>query len=923
MLLSLNLAAFGFAITRLLWSNVDNSGALLVNLGWALYNVVILGATTAIAWEARQRRQRVRLDAPIPITMRLSSGKTITGRTANISPAGLAIEARGVRVNEGDLVGFSFDGQDSECSFSGRIVRRQHSMLCIEFDRLDTYQEEVLTRALYSRADSWLNWRTQRGSDRPLRSFLQILGISLRALALVPKGLFGRGLPEQPSSQELPQRRRQAVFPVLLIVGLLLLAVVTRAHAAVDANQGGQRFQDAYDLRALGQKQPIVLRGPNSQFTLYFGVPVTKVVTNADLALHFAISNSVHSGEAQINVLLNGTKAATLDLGSAIAGGTKLELPTDLLTRDNALAFELSGTGVSWARIEMESELAMAGQMLSLPNDLRLAPLPFLNLSVQTVSRLPFMFSAKPETQTLAAAGVVASWFGVFADQRGVQFPVMTSIPAGNFVLFGAASTLPDGLDLQVPGPAIAIRNNPHDPYGKVLIVTGNTPGEILAAARALVSLQPLAGGDLMNVSDERKPKELAAYAAPRWLSTDKQLAIGSYTSADQLKVSGSGTVNIYFRLPPDLYLATRSSVPLHLNYRYSGTGQLSVRLNGQFVAALPISDDAASGAVRHATVTLPTNVLHPFHNTLAFDFSFGRGREHTGAILRDSELDLRGLRHFTVMPRLELFSEAGFPFTRSADLAQTSVVMPNDPTPSELELFLEMFGFFGAQTGTPSTLASVVSAGHVSSVQEKNLIVIGSAEDQPLLNDWATELPVTIDQGEFHVNSPASWALRLRYPYLLRRISRLPALRSLLRTEIQADAVIQGLRSPLDGSRSAVVLSLRDRNNNSFAHMFLPGSTAGPVYGTVSVAQNGSFHSFDLGQSYETGSLNLRDAVAFWAYTYLWAVPVLIMLGAALWAAWLYRWLETKARRRLQIACSEQELCRTGRADGLIRILV
>ena len=216
------------------------------------------------------------------------------------------------------------------------------------------------------------------------------------------------------------------------------------------------------------------------------------------------------------------------------------------------------------------------------------------------------------------------------------------------------------------------------------------------------------------------------------------------------------------------------------------------------------------------------------------------------------------------------------------------------------------MFGFFGAQTGTPSTLVSVVSAGHVSSVQGKNLIVIGSAEDQPLLNDWAAELPVTIDQGEFHVNSPASWALRLRYPYLLRRISRLPALRDLLRSEIQADAVIQGLRSPLDGSRSVVVLSLRDRNNNSFAPMFLPGNTAGPVYGTVSVVQNGSFHSFDLGQSYETGKLNLRDAVAFWANTYLWAVPVLIVLGAALWAAWLYRWLEKKARRRL--ACSEQE---------------
>ncbi len=899
-LLSLNLGGVGFAIARLS-SAPNNSGALLINLVWALYNVVILGATTAVAWEAHQQRRSVRLQVAVPVAVRLASGKTITTSTANVSFAGLAIKAVPVRVKEGEAVRFSFDGPEGDCDFPGHVVRRTGSLLCIELDRLDTHQEEALTRILYSRADSWLSHSAGRGSDRPLYSFLHILGISLRGLLLIPKGLFAGGTPAQGTQPELVRSRRQAVLPLTLLACLLLPALAGRAHASARVANSGvadrAEFQDAYDLRSLGLKQPIVLRGLNSQSTIYFGVPATKVVTKASMSLRFAISNAVPGGDSKITVLINGTEAAALDLGSSVAGSAKLELPADLLTRDNALTFELNGAGVSWARIEMESELAMAGQMLPLSNDLRLAPTPFLDLSVQRVSRLPFLFSGKLENQTLAAAGVVASWFGVFADQRGVQFPVVAAVPAGNFVLLGTASTMPSGLQLTVAGPAIAIRNNPRDPYGKVLIVTGNTPNEVLIAARALVSRQLPAGVDLMNVAADGKFPELPAYTAPRWLSAEKEIAIGGYTSADQLQVSGSGAVNIYFRLPPDLYLEARNSVPLRLNYRYSGAGQLGVRLNGRFVTSLPLPISSDSSAVKHADVTLPVNALHPFRNTLTFEFSFDRGREHSGTILRDSELYLQNISHFSAMPRLELFSEAGFPFTRVADLAQTSVVMPNSPTASELELFLEMLGFFGAQTGAPSTLLTVVDAVHASSAQANDLIVIGSAEDQPLLSDWATELPVTIDQGELHVNAAGSLALWLRIPYLFRNMSRVSALRELLRSEIQADAVIQGLRSPLNASRSVVVLALRDRDHDSFSSMFLPANTAGPVYGMVSVAQNGSFHSFDLGESYTTGSLGVWNAVAFWLHTYLWIMPLLILLGAVLWSAWLHSWLEGKAR--------------------------
>ncbi len=54
------------------------------------------------------------------------------------------------------------------------------------------------------------------------------------------------------------------------------------------------------------------------------------------------------------------------------------------------------------------------------------------------------------------------------------------------------------------------------------------------------------------------------------------------------------------------------------------------------------------------------------------------------------------------VLPNLEIFANAGYPFTRKADLSDTAVVLPDIPSTDEIELFLTLMGHFGAQTGYP-----------------------------------------------------------------------------------------------------------------------------------------------------------------------------------------------------------------------------
>src|SRR5262249_15329065 len=156
----------------------------------------------------------------------------------------------------------------------------------------------------------------------------------------------------------------------------------------------------------------------------------------------------------------------------------------------------------------------------------------------------------------------------------------------------------------------------------------------------------------------------------------------------------------------------------------------------------------SGSRVERADIVRLPTGTLRAYANTLTVDFDFGRHNQpidvaQSFAIHRDSSIDLRGLPHSVVMPRLELFADAGFPFTEWPDLGRTALVLPTAPTIAEDEAVLELAGFFGAQTGAPATSILVTDAGRVDAVSDRDLILLGAPPAQPLLSAWTASVPL------------------------------------------------------------------------------------------------------------------------------------------------------------------------------------
>src|SRR5690606_2834590 len=78
------------------------------------------------------------------------------------------------------------------------------------------------------------------------------------------------------------------------------------------------------------------------------------------------------------------------------------------------------------------------------------------------------------------------------------------------------------------------------------------------------------------------------------------------------------------------------------------------------------------------------------------------------GRIDPESTVDLSAYPHFMPMPNLEAFSESGFPFTRLADLAETAVVLADNPTRHDISTYLAVMGKFGESTGYPALAITV-----------------------------------------------------------------------------------------------------------------------------------------------------------------------------------------------------------------------
>lgn len=303
---------------------------------------------------------------------------------------------------------------------------------------------------------------------------------------------------------------------------------------------------------------------------------------------------------------------------------------------------------------------------------------------------------------------------------------------------------------------------------------------------------------------------------------------------------------------------------------------------------------------------------LRPFSNSLTFEFAFQLLKKPVcadttpvnlrGSILRNSFLDLRGFPHWTAMPNLELFANAGFPFTRFADLGQTTVIMPDIPTDKEIELYLTLLGHFGAETGYPALHVTVAGAESMQQGTDRDFLVIGTQADQSGIDKLAAAMPVQVSNDSLKVQDLDGFFAPLNHAWWKIKTTG-PSVAGNLEASGAPDAVIEGIESPYSTGRSIVVLAIKDAANfNPFMSAFLKTSQSGDISGTVAVLHGVDFQSFRIGNHiYHIGSLPWWMALSLWFTEVPWMVALAVLLVAFVFAVWIRTWLRRRARARLE----------------------
>jgi cellulose synthase (UDP-forming) len=329
--------------------------------------------------------------------------------------------------------------------------------------------------------------------------------------------------------------------------------------------------------------------------------------------------------------------------------------------------------------------------------------------------------------------------------------------------------------------------------------------------------------------------------------------------------------------------------------------------------------------------ILIPVASLRPFGNTVQFNYDFVRDKRKQaagndavaleGRVLCNSNIDLHGLPPWATMPNLELFANAGFPFTRMADLSETTVVLPSSPSREETALYLNLMAHFGAQTGYP--VLRVTVAGPETVINKgRDYLILGTVENQPAFSALMPSLPVSFDASGLHVRQEQS--------SLVNRFSGIPgfpAISTLQRKwqEIvgtaearelpsnpsgMPEALIEEIESPLSPDRSIVLIELKqDSSAEVFTNEFLDRSQSGDIAGSASVLAHGHFQSYAMGAAaYHVGDVTWYAILRIWLTQHFLLLLLTVTAFMFMVASWIYGWMSRHAQERLTVAGTEDK---------------
>jgi hypothetical protein len=734
-----------------------------------------------------------------------------------------------------------------------------------------------------------------------------------------------------------------------LLAGLLLQAAASGAPAAPAPAAAALREEKIgfADLRG----DTIELRGVQSTASLNLDVRRDEVVVRALLHLRFTYSPALIPELSHLRVSLNGQTLAAVPLAKADAGREierEISLDPRYFTDYNQLRLDLVGHystacedpqhSAVWATVSRQSDLTLTIRPIELRNDLALLPAPFFDSHDNRRLVLPIVLPAHASRAIVRSAGVAASWFGMLADYRSARFPVsIDALPSQHGLVFATNGSRPAQLSLpEVQVPTLSIIDSPANASIKLLVFQGKDEAQLRQAVEGLVLGNAVLTGNNASVATVTYSRR-AAYDAPRWVRTDRPVRLSELVDGPyQLQAQGvaPAPLNVHLRLPPDLFTWNKAGVPVDLHYRYTAPAErdnsvLTVSINNQLLRSYRLLPETEGGGGGRLLVPLLQDdgsrqsrdlVIPAFElasdNQMQFLFSMDFHREAMckgvfidntrEAIDPDSTIDISGFPHYAALPNLALFANAGFPFTRYADLAETAIVLPDSTDKSALEEMFFLLGRMGRQTGAAALAYRLIDTQEALKAEDVDLLVVSGASSNELLEHWGKGLALVfaklgrdyrpLDRAPALVTGPT--------PPGARDDSAAP------NVVVRADGSLgafMGFESRVSGGRSVVAIVGTDAAAAGSLVGALDDDSKVPlIRGELAIVRNGDVQSFQGSSLYYVGSLSWWQWLWFHFSRHALLLTLVSLAAAVVAALFLYGLLQRLVTKRLESRTKE-----------------
>lgn len=702
-------------------------------------------------------------------------------------------------------------------------------------------------------------------------------------------------------------------------------------------------------FKQMGAWSALKLRGVDGLRTLAIPVRADEVVVAAKLNLVYDFSPSLSPELSSLKVSVN-TKVALIEpllRGNTIGVKREVNLnPAAFNGDNNYLTLDFQGltagpcpdpfSSAIWLNVSEESLLVLTLAPSGAIYDLRNLPAPFLDKRVYSQLNLPFVFGATPSLGALKAAGVVASWFGMQAGNRGAQFPVsLNSLPNSDAVVFIQGDETIDGIKGSKTS-TVSFQPHPTNPNAKLLVFTGSSDEEIVRAANSVALAAPTLSGQLVTLNKETDSQPRKPYDAPAWVPTDRPVRFGELAKLEELRVQAyfPPVIRLNYRVSPDLFTWRTAGTPVKLKYRATRlplhqNSSLNVSANESFIQAYALNEiDKKSHTVNPQNLPVPTNsglreellFIPPYATTGRDQFQFAYYFDITrlgltgtdcayippnnlqGAIDPESTVDFSNFPHYAALPNLGYFANMGFPYTRMADLSESAVVLPERPNAEEVGVFLVIMGKMGEATGYPVVRHTLVTPSEIDKVADKDLIVIGSAGSQSLMTKWVDSLPMAIVNGERKVRKVNNhWMPTYRWEQ--QDVQAVPKPSGDF-TQLSTGSMnaIMAFESPLKAGRSVVVLYAdKAAGLLKLSELLTDPERMSSIQGDFVLVDNKNVYHTKVSDTYYTGSLSPVSKVRWFFSDHPLTLALLGLLVCLVLAAVVYRPLRRLLAKRHQ----------------------